>query len=229
MDQDTLKRRVAEAALAMVKPLLTPGCVVGVGTGSTTNHFIDGLAAITTPFTAVSSSTASTKRLAAQGISIIDLNDADTVAVYVDGADEVDPSRALIKGAGGALTREKIIAAVARRFICIVDETKAVTTLGGFPLPVEVIPMARRLVERALVKLGGRPVLRAGFVTDNGNQIIDVHDLVITDAAALETAINNITGVVTNGIFAASTRPDTVLIGRPDTVEARDQRTLAPD
>ena len=211
MNQDALKRNAAEAALRLIEPLLTPDGTVGVGTGSTANYFIEGLQTIRHHFAAaVSSSEASAERLESAGIRVIDLNEAETLAVYVDGADEVAPGRELIKGGGGALTREKIVAAAADRFICIVDESKRVSTLGAFPLPVEVIPMARRLVADRLRDLGGDPVLRAD-VTDNGNQILDVHGLTIDAPATLETRINNIPGVVENGIFA-STRPHTVLV-----------------
>ncbi len=219
MDQDAKKRSVAEAALALIEPRLTPKTIVGVGTGSTTNFFIDALAAVRHKFDAcVSSSDASTKRLEAQGVTVLDLNSVDRVEVYVDGADEVNPARQLIKGGGGALTREKIVAASADEFICIVDETKQVDILGGFPLPVEVIPMARGLVARALVQLGGSPEWRQAFTTDNGNLILDVHELAITDPAALESRINNLAGVVTNGIFAAQAA-DLVLVATADGVE----------
>ena len=211
--QEQRKHQVAHAALELVAPRLTPDCVVGVGTGSTTNYFIDALASAKARFrAAVSSSDASTHRLRSHGIAVCDLNAVDTIAVYVDGADEVDPTQALIKGGGGALTREKIVAASAERFVCIVDESKLVETLGTFPLPVEVIPMARRLVARALTEHGGRAVRRTGFVTDNGNHILDVHGLAINDPETLELHINNIAGVVENGIFARTTRPHTVLV-----------------
>ena len=222
-DQDQLKRQVAEAALARIEPLLSPDSVVGVGTGSTTNYFIDALVALKGRFAAtVSSSAASTARLEAHGIPVLDLNSVEAVAVYVDGADEVDAECALIKGGGGALTREKIVASAARHFVCIVDDSKAVATLGAFPLPVEVIPMARRLAQRALAALGASPVHRAGFVTDNGNDILDVHGLSITDPSALETTVNCIPGVVENGIFALATRPQAVLIGTPGGVLLRE-------
>ena len=214
MNQDALKRNAAEAALRLIEPLLTPTSIVGVGTGSTANFFIEGLQTIRHRFAAaVSSSEASAERLESAGIRVIDLNETEALAVYVDGADEVAPGRELIKGGGGALTREKIVAAAADRFICIVDESKRVPTLGAFPLPVEVIPMARRLVADRLRDLGGDPVLRAD-VTDNGNQILDVHGLAIDAPATLEARINNIPGVVENGIFA-STRPHTVLLATP--------------
>ena len=220
MNQDALKRNAAEAALRLIEPLLTPTSIVGVGTGSTANYFIEGLQTIRHRFTAaVSSSEASAERLESAGIRVVDLNDAEILAVYVDGADEVAPGRELIKGGGGALTREKIVAAAADRFICIVDESKRVATLGAFPLPVEVIPMARRLVADRLRDLGGDPVLRAD-VTDNGNHILDVHGLTIDAPEALETRINNIPGVVENGIFAVSTRPHTVLVATPEGVHS---------
>ena len=220
--QDDLKRLVARAALDKVAALLAPGSVVGVGTGSTTNHFIDALVEVKGTFAAaVSSSVASAGRLASHGIRVIDLNDADGIVVYVDGADEVAPGRALIKGGGGAHTREKIVAAAADRFVCIVDETKVVDRLGTFPLPVEVIPMARASVARRLRTLGGEARHRAGFVTDNGNAILDVHGLAIDDPAALEARVNNIAGVVDNGIFAAN-RPHVVLVGTANGVVLRE-------
>ncbi|MFN3987192.1 MAG: ribose-5-phosphate isomerase RpiA [Rhodocyclaceae bacterium] len=199
MNQDELKKAAALAALKYVEE----GALVGVGTGSTVNHFIDGLAAIKSRIAgAISSSEASSQRLAAHGIPLLDLNDVVDLPIYVDGADEIDHDLSMIKGGGGALTREKIVAAVATRFICICDESKRVAVLGRFPLPVEVIPMARAQVERALAALGGKPVLREGFVTDNGNLILDVHGLRITDPSALESEINQIVGVVANGLFA---------------------------
>jgi ribose 5-phosphate isomerase A len=209
MTQDLQKQRAAEAALEFVRD----GEVVGVGTGSTVNFFIDALAALRHRIAgAVSSSEASTKRLRAHGIEVLDLNDAGELGLYVDGADEATRALELIKGGGGALTREKIVAAASRRFVCIVDERKVVERLGSFPLPVEIIPMARSLVARELARLGGDPVLRAGFVTDNGNHILDVRGLDIPDPAALETAINQLTGVVTVGLFAR--RPaDVLLVG----------------
>lgn len=207
MTQDELKRKAAEAALKFLKP----GEVLGVGTGSTVNHFIDLIAARKADIpAAVSSSEGSTKRLKAIGIEVIDLNEAGTLSLYVDGADEATRHRQLIKGGGGALTREKIIAAASRNFVCIVDETKVVPVLGRFPLPVEVVPMARSYVARQLVQLGGSPELRAGFTTDNGNPILDVHGLSIVDPSELETRIGLIAGVVTVGLF--SLRPADVLL-----------------
>jgi len=199
VSQDDLKRAAAKAAIEYV----TNDAVVGVGTGSTVNFFIDELAKIKGRIdAAVSSSEASAARLKAAGIRVVDLNSVDEIPVYVDGADEVTKHLAMIKGGGGALTREKIVAAVARRFVCIADRSKLVDVLGRFPLPVEVIPMARSYVARQLVKLGGQPVWRQGFVTDNGNLILDVRNLSILDPVALEAEINQITGVVTNGLFA---------------------------
>jgi ribose 5-phosphate isomerase A len=199
MTQDELKQAVAQAAVKEIPA----GAIVGVGTGSTVNFFIEELAKIRDRVAgAVSSSEASSQRLRAHGIPVLDLNEIEELPVYVDGADEVNRSLHLIKGGGGALTREKIVAAVARRFVCIADESKLVEVLGRFPLPVEVIPMARAYVARRLADLGGAPRLREGFITDNGNVILDVHGLAIRDPADLETRINQITGVVTNGIFA---------------------------
>jgi ribose 5-phosphate isomerase A len=219
MDQASLKRSAALAALEYIEPRLVPTSIVGVGTGSTANCFIDALADIRHKFDAcVSSSVASTERLESYGIKVFDLNAVPRIDVYVDGADEVNGARQLIKGGGGALTREKIVAASADEFVCIVDQSKVVDVLGAFPLPVEVIPMARGLVARALVELGGSPELRTGFTTDNGNLILDVHDLKITDPADLESRINNLAGVVTNGIFAAQAA-DLVLIAAEGGVE----------
>ena len=214
MNQDLKKQRAAEAAVEY----LLDGEVVGVGTGSTVNFFIDALASLRNRIAgAVSSSEASTARLKAHGIEVLDLNAAGRLPVYVDGADEATRVLELIKGGGGALTREKIIAAASRRFVCIVDEQKVVDRLGRFPLPVEVIPMARSLVARELARLGGKPVLREGFVTDNGNQLLDVHGLEILDPAALETELNQVPGVVTVGLFAR--RPaDVLLVGTADGV-----------
>ncbi len=209
MTQDEMKKNAAWAALDYI-PRHT---IVGVGTGSTVNHFIDALASIKAEIKgAVSSSVQSTEKMRALGITVLDLNDIDSFSVYVDGADEINPARHMIKGGGAALTREKIVAAVADKFICIVDSSKQVAVLGKFPLPVEVIPMARNYVARQLSQLGGRPVWRQGVVTDNGNDILDVFDLQIVDALALEQQINQITGVVTNGIFAHR-NADLVLVG----------------
>jgi len=199
MTQDDKKKAAAEAALEYVQA----GEYVGVGTGSTVNYFIDALATVKGKIEgAVSSSDASTERLKSHGINVYSLNDAPNLGVYVDGADEITKHMAMIKGGGGALTREKIIAAVADRFICIADDTKLVDVMGDFPLPVEVIPMARSYVAREIVKLGGTPVYREGFITDNGNQILDVHNMSIVDPKKLETDLNQIVGVVTNGLFA---------------------------
>jgi ribose 5-phosphate isomerase A len=199
MDADSRKKAAAIAALEYVED----GMVVGVGTGSTVNHFITALAGRRHRIAgAVSSSEASTKLLRSAGIEVVALNDAGDLPLYVDGADEATRHLALIKGGGGALTREKIVAAASRRFVCVVDDSKLVPVLGRFPLPVEVIPMARSLVARRLVGLGGRPVLRQGFITDNGNEILDVHNLKIPDPAALEAQIGLLTGVVEVGLFA---------------------------
>ena len=211
MDQDELKREVARAAIDYILPKLDAGSIVGVGTGSTTNFFIDFLAEIKGRFDGtVASSEASAQRLQQHGITVYDLNAVDDIVVYVDGADETNPNLELIKGGGGALTREKIVAAASREFVCIADGSKWVDCLGAFPLPVEVIPMARSFVARELVKLGGDPVYREGIVTDNGNVILDVHGLQIRHPVELEQRINNLTGVVTNGIFAR--RPADVLL-----------------
>ncbi len=199
MTQDEMKKAAAIKALEYVEA----DTIVGVGTGSTVNHFIDALATIKDKIVgAVSSSEASTERLKSYGIEVFDLNNVDGIDVYVDGADEVNSHMHMIKGGGAALTREKIVAAVAKTFVCIADSSKQVPVLGRFPLPVEVIPMARSYVARELVKLGGDPAYRTGVVTDNGNVIIDVHNLEIVDPTALETNINAIVGVVTNGLFA---------------------------
>lgn len=208
------KKAAAMAALNY----LEEGMLVGVGTGSTVNYFIDELASWRDRLQgAVSSSEASTARLRAIGIEVIDLNRAGDLALYVDGADEVDPHRRLIKGGGGALTREKIVAAASRRFVCIVDPSKQVEVLGQFPLPIEVIPMARSYVARRMVGIGGHPVWRENLITDNGNQIIDVHGLSITDPLTLESTLNDIPGVVTVGLFAHR-KADVVLVGRDDGV-----------
>jgi ribose 5-phosphate isomerase A len=208
-DSSAGKQAAAQAALRFI----ADDAVIGVGTGSTVNFFIDALASRRDRIRgAVSSSDASTVRLKAAGIEVLDLNRTGDLEVYVDGADETDHHRRLIKGGGAALTREKIVAAASRKFVCVVDESKVVDVLGRFPLPVEVIPMARSYVARQLIKLGGQPVWREGVVTDNGNQILDVHGLRILDPPALETAVNGIAGVVTVGLFAH--RPaDVVLVG----------------
>lgn len=214
MTQDEMKKAVAKAALQHV----VPDTIIGIGTGSTANHFIDFLAEIKSSITGtVASSVASAERLKKHGIPVLDLNDVGEISVYVDGADETNRRMHLVKGGGGALTREKIVAAASKKFVCIVDETKVVDVLGKFPLPVEVIPMARSYVARELVKLGGSPVYRDGFVTDNGNVILDVHGLQIKEPTEFEARLNNIVGVVTNGLFAL--RPaDVVLVGTPDGV-----------
>ncbi len=218
MAQNAWKRTAAAAALTHIEPALSGSSIVGVGTGSTANCFIDALILIRHKFdAAVASSEASREHLQAGGVPVIDLNAAPSVAVYVDGADEVDADRCVIKGGGGALTREKIVAASADEFVCVVDHSKRVDRLGAFPLPVEVVPMARGLAARALRALGGAPEWRQGFVTDNGNIVLDVHGLRIDDPAALEQAINQVPGVVCNGIFAAN-RPDLVLMAGPDGV-----------
>lgn len=215
MTQDELKKAVAWAALDYVEE----GSIVGVGTGSTVNHFIDALASRKHEIEgAVSSSEASTARLKAIGIPVFDLNSVSELGIYVDGADEINSHLHMIKGGGAALTREKIVAAVAQKFVCIVDGSKLVPVLGKFPLPVEVIPMARSHVARQLVKLGGNPAWREGVVTDNGNWIIDVHGLSILNPPELEAAINSIVGVVTNGLFAER-RADLALVGRTSGVE----------
>lgn len=203
LSQQDLKQQAADAALAFIEPLLTAQAVIGVGTGSTADLFIDGLAKYQGRFRgAVASSERSAKRLGALGILVLDLNEVQTMPVYVDGADEINSQLHMIKGGGGALTREKIVSSVAQQFVCIADESKLVERLGRFPLPIEVLPIARESVARAAQSLGGQPALREGFVTDNGNQILDVHGLTITDAPALERQLNNLPGVVTNGLFA---------------------------
>lgn len=219
-EQQQLKRQVGAAALAF----LEEGMILGVGTGSTVNAMLDQMHDWAPRLKgAVSSSESSTLKLKSLGIPVLDLNEVDSLGVYVDGADESNPRLELIKGGGAALTREKIIAAAARRFVCIADESKLVPCLGKFPLPVEVIPMARTLVARALLALGGRPVHRAGVVTDNGNQILDVHGLAIEDAVDMETRINQVAGVVTVGLFAL--RPaDVLLLGTPSGVRRIDRQ-----
>ncbi len=215
MTQDDKKRAAAQAALAYVKP----DDIVGVGTGSTVNYFIEALAAKKDLIEgAVSSSDASTQQLKALGIEVFDLNSVDQFDIYIDGADEITEHKHMIKGGGAALTREKIVSAVAKTFVCIIDDTKQVGMLGDFPLPVEVIPMARSYVARELVKLGGDPVYRQGVITDNGNVILDVHNLTILDPRALETKINQIIGVVTNGLFAHR-GADILIVGGEDGVK----------
>jgi ribose 5-phosphate isomerase A len=223
MNQDALKQAVAQAAVDYILPKLTPDAIVGVGTGSTAAFFIDLLAEHKDTFRGtVASSQATADRLTELGVPVFDLNDIEEVRVYVDGADESNAHLHLIKGGGAALTREKIVTACSREFVCIADASKWVNQLGAFPLPVEVIPMARAYVSRELVKLGGKPVHREGVITDNGNDILDVHGLRISDPVALENAINQIVGVVTNGLFAA--RPaDVLLLSSPEGV-----RTIYP-
>ena len=211
MTQDELKQAVAQAAADYVSQHAPAGSIIGVGTGSTANFFIDALAPLKDKYKgAVASSEATRLRLEGHGIKVFDLNDVDHIPVYVDGADEIDAGLNMIKGGGGALTREKSVAAVADTFVCICDGSKLVEVMGNFPLPVEVIPMSRAYVARELSKLGGTPVLREGFVTDNGNLILDVKGLRITDPKGLEATVNQITGVVTNGLFAV--RPANVLL-----------------
>lgn len=211
MNQDEMKKASAAAALEYVEP----GMIVGIGTGSTANHFIDLLAGMKDQIDGtVASSIASAERLQGHGIPVMDLNEAGGLSLYVDGADESTEHLHLIKGGGGALTREKIVAAASEKFVCIADESKLVGTLGTFPLPVEVIPMAQAYIAREMVKLSGNPILREGFTTDNGNIILDVHGLNIVDPVAMETQINHLPGVVTVGIFAI--RPaDVLILGTP--------------
>lgn len=207
MTQDEQKRAVAAAAIQYI-PI---GSIVGVGTGSTANYFIDELAKIKHQIEgAVASSDATAQRLKGHGIEVLDLNDVMDIPIYVDGSDEITEHLHMIKGGGGALTREKIVAAVARKFVCIADQSKLVEVLGNFPLPIEVIPMARSYVAREIVLLGGQPALRQGFKTDNGNVILDIHGIRIMNPVELETKLNQITGVVTNGLFAL--RPADVLL-----------------
>ncbi len=215
LTQDELKRAVAQAAIAYVPD----DCIVGVGTGSTANFFIDELAKIKHKVrAAVASSEASAQRLQGHGIKVVSLNDAGTLPVYVDGADEITRHMHMVKGGGGALTREKIVAAASKKFICVCDQSKLVDVLGKFPLPIEVIPMARSYVARQLVVLGGQPQLREGYTTDNGNLILDVHGLSILNPVELETALNNIAGVVTNGLFARRAA-DVLLLGTANGVQ----------
>ncbi len=219
MTQDELKAAVAAAAIDEIRPHLHHDTILGIGTGSTANLFIDQLARLRDDFAgAVASSEASAERLKGHGIEVFELNSTGSVPFYIDGADEVNAHLHMIKGGGAALTREKIVAACAERFICIADASKRVATLGEFPLPVEVIPMARSYVARELVKLGADPVYREGVITDNGNQIIDCYDFMIEDPVAMEARLNAIVGVVTNGLFAAR-GADVLLLGTEAGVE----------
>ena len=219
MTQDELKAAVAAAALAHV-----PGDgVIGIGSGSTVNLFIDALGRQGTRVRTVASSEASAQRLRANGLAVLELNEVDELPLYIDGADEINPTFAMIKGGGGALTREKIVAAVARKFVCIADQSKLVATLGRFPLPIEVIPMARSYIEREMIRRGGAPKLRAGFTTDNGNQILDVHGLTIAEPERLEAELDQIAGVVTNGLFARR-GADVLLLGTPEGVRVSERR-----
>jgi ribose 5-phosphate isomerase A len=219
MTQDELKQAVAQAAVDYIKPKLELSSIVGVGTGSTANYFIDSLATIRHLFDgAVASSDVTAERLKSHGIPVYDLNSVDSLVVYVDGADESDKNLCLIKGGGAALTREKIVAACADEFVCIADESKWVDVLGEFPLPIEVIPMARSYVARELVELGGSPEYRQGVVTDNGNIILDVYRLSIPNPVEMEEKINQIVGVVTNGLFAARSA-DVMLLGTVEGVK----------
>ncbi|WP_280547182.1 ribose-5-phosphate isomerase RpiA [Halomonas sp. 11-S5] len=219
MTQDELKDAVAAAAIDEIRPRLAGDTLLGIGTGSTTNRFIDRLAALRHDFRgAVASSEASAERLRGHGIEVFELNEAGSVPFYIDGADEVNAHLHMIKGGGAALTREKVVAACAERFICIADASKRVERLGHYPLPVEVIPMARSYVARELVKLGADPVYRQGVVTDNGNQIIDCFEFMIDDPEAMEARLNAIVGVVTNGLFAAR-GADVLLLGTAQGVE----------
>jgi len=216
MTQDEMKQAVAQAAIEYVEA----GTIVGVGTGSTANFFIDELAKIKNKIEGtVASSEASAERLKGHGIEVFDLNSVSEIAVYVDGADEANKYLHLVKGGGGALTREKIVAAASKKFVCIADESKLVDVMGKFPLPIEVIPMARSLVAREIIKqIGGEPVLREGFTTDNGNIILDVHNLEIMEPTKIEQILNNITGVVTNGLFAIKPA-NVLLLGTQDGVK----------
>ncbi|MCK5524621.1 MAG: ribose-5-phosphate isomerase RpiA [Thiomargarita sp.] len=218
MNSDEKKQRVAKAALEYV----VEDTIIGVGTGSTANYFINALATIKHKINgAVASSNATAERLKSHGIPVFELNSVDEISVYIDGADESNKYLHLIKGGGGALTREKIVAAVSQRFVCIADDSKLVDVLGQFPLPIEVIPMARSYVARELVKMGGKPIWREGFITDNGNFILDVHNLEILAPVELEVRLNKITGVVTNGLFAS--RPaDVLLLGSDNGVKVLD-------
>jgi ribose 5-phosphate isomerase A len=224
MTQDELKQAVAKTAVDYVAANVPTGSIIGVGTGSTANFFIDALAPIKGRIAAaVASSEASRKRLESHGIKVVDLNEVERMPVYIDGADEITAKLEMLKGGGGALTREKIVAAVADTFICVCDQSKLVGTLGKFPLPIEVIPMAQAHVARALAKLGGQPKLRENFITDNGNVILDVHGLALADPAGFETQLNQIVGVVTNGLFACRSA-DLLLLATPEGVRTMRRR-----
>ncbi|CAB3735515.1 Ribose-5-phosphate isomerase A [Achromobacter deleyi] len=224
LTQQELKQQAADAALELVEQVAGPDVIIGVGTGSTADLFIDGLARFKGRIGGtVASSERSAARLAGHGLKVLDLNDVTSMPLYVDGADEIDANLHMIKGGGGAQTREKIVASVAERFVCIVDESKLVQVLGKFPLPIEVIPMARESVARAMVALGGQPRLREGFVTDNGNIILDVAGLSITDAPGLEARINNLAGVVTVGLFAIA-GADVALLATQSGIRRLDRR-----
>ncbi|WP_116522590.1 ribose-5-phosphate isomerase RpiA [Achromobacter insuavis] len=224
LSQQELKQQAADAALELVEQVAGPDVIIGVGTGSTADLFIDGLARFKGRIGGtVASSERSAARLAGHGLKVLDLNDVTSMPIYVDGADEIDANLHMIKGGGGAQTREKIVASVADRFVCIVDESKLVDVMGKFPLPIEVIPMARESVARAMVALGGQPRLREGFVTDNGNIILDVAGLSITDAPGLEARINNLAGVVTCGLFAIA-GADVALLATQNGIRRLDRR-----
>jgi len=224
LTQQELKQQAADAALKFVEDVAAPDTVIGVGTGSTADLFIDGLAAFKGRIRGtVASSERSAARLAALGIPVLGLNEVDFMPIYVDGADEIDSKLQMIKGGGGALTREKIVSSVATRFICIADESKLVTELGKFPLPLEVIPMALASVSRMVVRLGGKPMLREGFVTDNGNAIIDIHGLAIPRAKEMESLLNDVPGVVTCGLFALQ-GANVALLATQDGIRRLDSR-----
>lgn len=224
LSQQELKQQAADAALELVEQVAGPDVIIGVGTGSTADLFIDGLARFKGRIGGtVASSERSAARLAGHGLKVLDLNDVTSMPIYVDGADEIDANLHMIKGGGGAQTREKIVASVADRFVCIVDESKLVEVMGKFPLPIEVIPMARESVARAMVALGGQPRLREGFVTDNGNVILDVAGLSITDAPGLEVRVNNLAGVVTCGLFAIA-GADVALLATQNGIRRLDRR-----
>ncbi|CAB3647047.1 MAG: ribose-5-phosphate isomerase RpiA [Achromobacter sp.] len=224
LSQQELKQQAADAALELVEQVAGPDVIIGVGTGSTADLFIDGLARFKGRIGGtVASSERSAARLAGHGLKVLDLNDVTSMPIYVDGADEIDANLHMIKGGGGAQTREKIVASVADRFVCIVDESKLVEVMGKFPLPIEVIPMARESVARAMVALGGQPRLREGFVTDNGNVILDVAGLSITDAPGLEARVNNLAGVVTCGLFAIA-GADVALLATQNGIRRLDRR-----